>query len=127
MEKQDSFEKDGTKYFHLYVACPVCRERGVISPKSYWIHANDDCNGNIFIGDNAHLYCEKCGAEEHISKCKFSSTCCDSDVKESTILFGVENEKYSVDVGYAISLVGMMVTVTGNQWTMKCLENLGEW
>ncbi|GIM59638.1 hypothetical protein [Capnocytophaga canimorsus] len=104
MEKQKFFEKDGTKYFRLRVNCPTCREKGINTPSSYWTHLNDDCNGGIFIGDNAHFYCEKCGAEEHILKSKLSSPCCDSDVKESRILFVVESDNDSVVLGNAVSL-----------------------
>ncbi len=68
-------EKDGAVYFQLYVECPSCSEAGNRSvPAVFWTHADDD--GDIYIGDNAHILCEKCGKEFHVSEVIFGCSVC---------------------------------------------------
>ena len=65
----DSFKKDGATYYQLYIKCPICNERGINVPPSYWLHDVDD--GDIYIGDNAFYYCKECGYTEHLMKWKY--------------------------------------------------------
>lgn len=98
------FSKDEVEYFQLYIPCPSCIERGKPTQPSYWTHA--DCGGDLYVGNNAHLYCEKCGKSEIVSKCKFMCPCCsnknyevrfghyDSPTNWSLILSGVTRNEF---------------------------------
>ena len=48
----DKFEEGGVTYYQLYIACPVDSGRAC-GPKSFWMHCNDNCYGDIYVGDNA--------------------------------------------------------------------------
>lgn len=54
----NSFEKNGVTYFELYISCPVCVDRGNNTPHAYWSHHNNNCNGDIYMGENAFYYCK---------------------------------------------------------------------
>ena len=52
MASLESFERDGYTYFHLCISCPVCIDRGNMVPQAYWSHHNNNCNGDIYLGEN---------------------------------------------------------------------------
>lgn len=67
------FDKEGVNYFQLYIKCPVCLEEfGQIEALEpiYWTHDykvnGEACGGDIYVGDNAHYYCKKCGHTSHV-------------------------------------------------------------
>ncbi|MDR1221364.1 MAG: hypothetical protein LBL07_00605 [Tannerella sp.] len=68
-----NFEKDGFTYFELYAACPICYEREKHGAAEYWSHHG--CGGQIYIGDNAMFYCDKCKEECQVEKCKIHTDC----------------------------------------------------
>ena len=52
--------KNGVNYYRLYCKCPVCIERGIVTEPVYWQHKYSiDCGGDMFIGENAMLLCER--------------------------------------------------------------------
>ena len=53
------FSKDGVEYFQLVIPCPSCLEKGEPTQTMSWTHNN--CGGDIYAGENAFYYCEKCG------------------------------------------------------------------
>ena len=53
-----SFIKDGVKYYQLFAHCPTCVELGHYVTPQKWIC--EKCGGDIYVGDNAHLYCPEC-------------------------------------------------------------------
>ena len=53
-----SFIKDGVKYYQLFAPCPKCVELGHYVTPQKWIC--EKCGGDIYVGDNAHLYCPEC-------------------------------------------------------------------
>ncbi|GIM59639.1 hypothetical protein [Capnocytophaga canimorsus] len=116
-----SFSSGGYTYFKLKIACPVCRERGITTPQTFWVHAYNNCGGEIYIGDNACYYCKKCNHYEHIRtwkyKCPQHSTSDDDYVGLGSV----------AAIAEVVSCAGMMVSATGQQWLIKCLENLGDW
>ena len=59
MEEQITI--NGIVYHRLYVMDPVSQARGVTTVPHLWKH--DECEGVIYIGSNAHLYCSGCGRE----------------------------------------------------------------
>ncbi len=117
----NKFEEDGYTYFQLHAPCLVCGEQGRGTPFVFWKHGDDNCNGDIYVGDNACLKCKKCGRSAHVTHCGFSCPDhCDS--------FG-----YFVKMSSALSCTGIlwrtgyMVTETGLPWLQRFLANIGEW
>lgn len=111
------FSKEGVEYFLLYISCPSCIEGGKPTQASYWTHA--DCGGDLYVGDNAHIYCEKCGKSEIVSKCKFMYPYC-------------SNEYYEVSFGHYVSptnwshiLLG--VQFSGVKFMKKFAAALDDW
>lgn len=68
MASLNSFEKNGVTYFELFISCPVCIDRGNMTPQAYWSHHDNGCSGDIYMGENAFYYCKKCGATSHVMK-----------------------------------------------------------
>ena len=116
-----SFASDSVIYHKLYIACPVCRERGK-SPYVLWRHGDDYCGGNIYIGDNAYVLCAKCNKSVSLKNLKFNCSLC-SGSETDNISF-VENQN---SMAMTVAIPGMMVSAVGTRWLIKCLENLGEW
>ena len=66
-------EKDGVIYWEGYFACPVCFEGGRNDVPVYWKHY--ECGGQIYIGDNAKFYCEKCETNYSAFRWEFICPC----------------------------------------------------
>lgn len=110
------FEDNGVTYFQLYIRCPVCIGQGKTDlPLVFWTHTDDNCGGNLYIGDNAFFKCRKCGFSDHVIKLKwkYGGFACHHSDEECLRLQD------------AIGLVGQIVTETGNEWLRRFLENMG--
>ena len=114
------FEENGRTYFQLYIGCPVCLERGTNTPRSYWTHGDANCNGDIYVGDNAYYKCSKCGRSSHVKNwgynCPTHSSIPDEFVRVS-----------AATLAKAIGTAAQMVTEVGLQWYQEFLKNMGEW
>ncbi len=66
-----SFVDNGITYHELYVPCEVCAEMGKNTFPRYWMHGNNDCRGNLYIGENCMVYYEKCRAKFPITKARY--------------------------------------------------------
>ena len=64
----DKFEEDGNTYFHLCISCPVCHDQGRNTERAFWSHYDNNCHGDIYLGDNAFYKCKKCGHSAHVRK-----------------------------------------------------------
>lgn len=113
----NSFEKNGVTYFELYISCPVCLDRGNQTPHSYWSHHNNNCNGDIYMGENAFYYCKKCGATQHVYKWKYG--CPNHSSGEYEFL-----EASPASLAQAVSTAGQMVNATGIPWLQTFLANM---
>jgi hypothetical protein len=113
----NKFSEGGNTYFQLFISCPVCHDRGRNTERSFWAHYQ--CNGDIFVGDNAFYKCKKCGKTNHVKEwsynCPSHSSSPDEFVKAS-----------SQGLAQAVSTAGQMVMECGQQWLMKFLSNMGE-
>lgn len=107
---------NGVPYFRAYFECPVCRERGLQAPQTYWSHGTDD--GDIYIGSDAKYYCSKCEKNSHVMKweykCPIHSTSDDDYVGVGDIAVIAEV------IGTCMSLVQK----TGLAWMRELLKNL---
>lgn len=112
----DSIKKDGATYYQLYIKCPICNERGINVPPSYWLHDVDD--GDIYIGDNAFYYCKECGYTEHLMKWRYrcsTHSSSDDDYVELTDVAAYAD---------VISAAGQLVRIAGLPWLQEVFKNL---
>lgn len=115
--KIGSFEKNGVLYYQMYTRNPICVECGKETPPLFWKH--NECGGDIYIGNNAHLYCEKCGALFHHSHMKIhckSDGCCD------TVFVSETNDENYYD--HLIGCAGYLIKHTGLPWLKELLYNM---
>lgn len=85
MERYKSFSRYGHKYIHLPFRCPLCVEYGRKSEERFWTHSNeDDCDGDIYIGDDARWICSKCGETFDMDDVVFS---CDKHCSDKKARF----------------------------------------
>lgn len=73
---KDRLEIDGITYFPLFCECPTCAKYGDHQLLSYWKHQG--CDGQVFVGSNAMLYCNKCSCSTNIRNAFFSCEACDN-------------------------------------------------
>lgn len=112
----DSFVKDGTQYFELYCKCPNCIEVGRDVSPSFWYC--ESCGGEIYVGDNAHLYCKECGRERNIMHSAFKCPNCRKVEDEVVDLDDVSEWPHTQ------ILIGEMVYRAGIPWLTSLLKNL---
>lgn len=62
------FSIENNTCFELYASCPVCFDKEE-NGATYWEHHY--CGGQMYTGDNAMIFCDKCQQEVHVSKIKF--------------------------------------------------------
>lgn len=113
----DLYILNGVRYFRLYFACPVCRERGKNTPPAYWTHAG--CGGDIYIGSNATYYCPKCDNVLPVGnwkyQCPYHSTSKDEYV---SLLYG------DLSVAETLGTCLQFVESWGTVWLRELLANL---
>lgn len=113
----DNFTKNSISYFQLYISCPVCLDQGRNTSQSFWVHHNNNCNGQIYMGENAYYLCKKCNMTSHVYKWKYG--CPDHSGDTITFL-----EASPASLAQAVSTAGQLVQSTGIQWLQKFLENM---
>ena len=102
-------------YYDLSVSCPICLNKGKVTPPSQWYHS--DCGGKIQIGDDAHIRCVSCSKNEHIRYWKFG--CADHNYKY----------EYATAAAFAaaISMAGQLTnTLAGVEWLHRLTGNMGK-
>jgi hypothetical protein len=111
-------------YFIVYTICPVCHDKGYILEKSYWIHLDEDCNGKIYVGDDANYYCSKCGEYCSVSNAIILSLCCKKVPRNGLSFQSNLTDSHKTTIVDVISFVGGMVTETGIFWLTVFLKNI---
>ena len=87
--------------------------------QSYWKHLDNNCNGDIYVGDNAFFKCKKCGQSVHVSNCRYSCPV-HSDTPDELVFFdGADAGSVSV----TMSVAGRQVETAGMLWLRRFLEN----
>ena len=67
--KIDTFEEDGVKFVRLYCQDP---NPGIMPDSSVlWNHTDNDCNGELYLGNNGCVYCKKCKKTADIEDVSF--------------------------------------------------------
>ncbi len=116
------FQEDGDTYFQLYIPCPMCDERGYF--RSFWTHYDNNCHGDIYVGDNAYFKCVKCGYSAHVKDWRFLCPRHLPDWHGGFEMSAISNSTCIISV---IGVVGQMASATGVAWLQKFLANMGEW
>lgn len=114
----DKFQENGVSYFKLCIACPVCNQEGRNTERAFWKHYN--CEGDIYVGDNAFYKCKKCGRSSHVREWGYNCPQ-HSNSPEEFVKAG------SAAIASVMSCAGQMVSACGQQWLLKFMCNLGEW
>lgn len=114
-----TFDKDGNKYFLVEIPCPSCRDKGYTSETYVWKHGNNNCGGNMYLGDNAMLFCDKCESLKPLRRSSFK--CHLKTLEEERLLF---YEKEGSAYYILLSACGYLIDKTGKDWLLKCIQNL---
>ena len=118
----NKFEDNGVTYFELYIRCPVCIGQGKTDlPIVYWRHADNNCSGDIYVGDNAFYKCRKCGSLDHVRTWKYR--CPRHSNPSDNEFLGAEGWALTE----AVTTAGQMVRDTGQAWLRRFLDNMGDW
>ena len=111
----EKFQENGYTYIRLYISCPVCLDNHRTTPHKYWAHHN--CGGDIYVGDNAHYKCTKCGQANHVQKWGYN---CPSHTNSLDEFVGASCQA----LASAIATAGQMTTALGVAWLQRFLANL---
>lgn len=122
MEELDNriFYRNGNAVncYRAYFKCPVCEEREINSPQTYWYHSG--CGGNIYLGEDAYYYCDRCDVADMIMAwgyhCPYHSDAEDDYVGVGDI----------TTLAHVIGTCMSLVTLTGLPWLRKMLGELNK-
>lgn len=106
-------EKEGVLYYQLFITDPTHSIES--SQPIIWKHLNENCEGNIYIGDNGCFYCEKCGVEIEVSRCSFHP--------DGFIEFDTESNYELKSVAKAIATSNLYVEVE-LEWMQQVMASL---
>ena len=109
----DSFQEDDATYFRLYASCPVCMKNGKPTEPAFWFHYDNNCYGDVYVGDDAFFKCIKCGCSSHVSSVSVLTSChpC-SNTSEAALQWRVS----------AIGFAGQLVETVGMPWLQHFLK-----
>lgn len=111
-------QQNGHTYFELHISCPVCHDKGMNTPQSFWTH--HQCGGSIYLGDNAYYWCGTCNHQSHVRMWKYGCPIHSNGAEFEYI------SASSVAMAIAIGTAGQMVSETGIAWLQSFLANMGE-
>ena len=106
MDAIKNFIKDGVEYYILHTPCPICIEQG---RPYFWKH--DNCGGQMYIGDDAYVFCEKCKSKFPIDKCLFECPECTQHKTEAIIKTNVIDSSPSLAIAIAGYVAGVDIDI----------------
>lgn len=112
---QTKIEKGGVQYCLLYIPDPTLLVDGHLSQSIVWKHLNENCGGDIYIGNNGCFYCEKCGEEIEVSECSFHSN--------GFIEFDTKPNFELKTLSESISISDFVTDVESLEWLRKLTES----
>ena len=120
-------EKGEVTYFQIYVSCPICLDKGITQPQQFITHANNNCNGDMYIGDNGHYCCSKCGSNSNILKWNLEG--CDHinniEIAQNIQLRELTNpNKEHMSLPIAMGIAGQLVQRTGIEWLQRYMRSV---
>lgn len=117
MDAIKNFTKDGVEYYSLYAACPNCVIAGHPAKPVFWKH--DNCGGQMYVGDDAHVYCEKCKTKFPITNCQFECPDCTQYRREAV----VKNKPNMNNVAGGIAILGG-ISIANLKWLNRLTSAL---
>lgn len=116
----DKFEKNGVTYVRLYCQNPVDIQNGVEKvPFTFWKHEDEDCNGEIYLGDNGMLYCKKCSKCKKITETAFNEA--------GMISFNIKRDEIDPEaVSDVIGVSYQMIQLAGISWLRNLLMSISD-
>lgn len=112
----DFFSKGDVTYYRLYMSCPKHSGGAMRSaPKYFWSYKHD--GGELYIGNNAQIYCPHNAWSFHVSKAQFYCPEC-SSVDEAYVMggFGGYND--------VVPCMSVIIRQAGVNWLQEFLKNL---
>ena len=114
----DRIKIDDVVYYRLYVRCPECLEQGRHVNQDFWTHA--DCGGDIYIGDNAHFFCNRCKTTVPILNCSYECPN-HSRMKNDCLIRTNPSRRNHYDVHSRV--IVQFVRYAGIPWLRRLIEN----
>lgn len=116
----DKFEKNGVTYVRLYCQNPVDIQNGVEKvPFTFWKHEDEDCNGEIYLGNNGMLYCKKCSKCKKITETAFNEA--------GMISFNIKRDEIDPEaVSDVIGVSYQMIQLAGISWLRNLLMSISD-
>lgn len=117
---KDVCEIDGITYYRINALCPNCIEEGINQEPTHWKHSNDNCGGDLYIGNDGNFMCGKCGAKKPASYwrplcSRHDGVSCNSMICESQ----------QIGTSHAVSLASqMMASTAGIDWFQDFISNI---
>ncbi len=115
---QEVYKDGGTTYYRIKAKCPKCLSENRQSPLTTWIHADDNCGGEMYAGNNGHYMCGKCGKE---AKAGYWKLHCPNHGDSSHNSMSLSSAMQNEDV---MSLLSQMTRTTGLSWYREFLNNV---
>lgn len=122
----NQFQENGVTFIQVYASCPECFVEGKTTQCESWKHGDNNCFGDMYVGDNAFFKCEKCGRSSHVKNWKYL---CPSHSNSIGTFMTDSNALSPTDcqgVCGAISTAGQLTLEAGVSWLEKFLENIDE-
>lgn len=115
----DTIELNGTTYVRMCCPNPTNEiMNGVESATQVlWQHGDDNCNGEVYIGDNGMVYCKKCQKTSFVKNVSFIEDC--------KIFFNLEDGCVVKPISKSqfIFLAGALVSYTNLEWLSNLLTS----
>lgn len=113
MENKGYIKIEDVSYIRLSSCDPVSEQSTYVT--HFWKH--HDCGGDIFIGDNAHFLCEKCGQMWPVSFSNFMTP-------TTTSLNDFYISQTKTFTGYHIALGEECIDNLGIDWFVRFCDNV---
>lgn len=110
------FIKEQVEYYQLYAGCPECLKNGTPYSADFWVCG--EC-GDIYVGDNAHIYCSKCEKDFKAIYAHYMSPCCSSGVLYNTVEYSPQP-----NISASLSMAATQSSVAGLAWLNKFVKEL---
>lgn len=113
-----NFNKDGVEYYQLFTPCLTCAESGHYITPQEWVC--EKCGGDMYVGNNAHLYCPQCENDFKMVFAHFECPDCRQDGCENIIKFDCR-----IPHSYT-ALAGALISMVDNAGLKFCVDFIEE-
>ena len=111
------FINEDVEYYQLYAGCPECLKNGTPCSADFWVCG--ECGGDIYVGDNAHIYCSKCEKDFKAIYAHYICPFCSSGVLCNTVEYSPQP-----NISTSLSMAATPSSVAGLAWLNKFVKEL---